>query len=250
MLRIIGATDRGLERRINEDRFAGEALSPGFAYGVVCDGLGGENAGGVASAVACEEIRRMLEGAYRPSIDQRSVYMLLEGAIANANAMVFDKAAQDPQSMGGMGTTVCLAIVSGETAYIASVGDSRAYLLRGQQLRQLTVDHTQAQLLFDRGELTREELDHHPARNSLTRAVGVAAAVAADYTQCRLEPGDALLLCSDGLYSMVDPTTLRECARQSVSQEDSKCLIDAANSRGGRDNITAVIIWYEENRNG
>ena len=89
-----------------------------------------------------------------------------------------------------------------------------------------------------------------PARNSLTRAVGVAAAVAADYTQCRLEPGDALLLCSDGLYSMVDPTTLRECARQSVSQEDSKCLIDAANSRGGRDNITAVIIWYEENRNG
>ena len=117
-------------------------------------------------------------------------------------------------------------------------------------LRQLTVDHTQAQLLFDRGELSREELDHHPARNSLTRAVGVAAAVAADYTQCRLEPGDALLLCSDGLYSMVDPTTLRECARQSVSQEDSKCLIDAANSRGGRDNITAVIIWYEENRNG
>ncbi len=78
----------------------------------------------------------------------------------------------------------------------------------------------------------------------------MAAAVAADYTQCRLEPGDALLLCSDGLYSMVDPTTLRECARQSVSQEDSKCLIDAANSRGGRDNITAVIIWYEENRNG
>jgi len=91
MLRIIGATDRGLERRINEDRFAGEALSPGFAYGVVCDGLGGENAGGVASAVACEEIRRMLEGAYRPGIDQRSVYMLLEGAIANANAMVFDE---------------------------------------------------------------------------------------------------------------------------------------------------------------
>ena len=97
-------------------------------------------------------------------------------------------------------------------------------------------------------------------RSTITLGVGpagtgktylaVAAAVAADYTQCRLEPGDALLLCSDGLYSMVDPTTLRECARQSVSQEDSKCLIDAANSRGGRDNITAVIIWYEENRNG
>lgn len=250
MLRIIGATDKGLERRINEDRFAGEVFSADFAYGVVCDGLGGENAGGVASAIACEEIRRMLENSYRPGLDQRSIYMILESAVATANAMVFDKAAQDPASMGGMGTTACVAIVCQGTAYLANVGDSRGYLLRGGELQQLTVDHTQAQLLFERGELSREELAHHPARNSLTRAVGVEREVAADYSQHSLEPGDALLLCSDGLYAMLDPTTLRECLRQSLCRDDGKCLIDAANSRGGRDNITAVIIWYEENRNG
>lgn len=250
MLRIIGATDKGLERHINEDRFAGEVFSPDFAYGVVCDGLGGENAGSVASAVACEEIRRMLENSYRPGLDQRSVYMILESAVTTANAMVYDKAAQDLESMGGMGTTVCLAIVCGGAVYLANVGDSRAYLLRGDELQQLTVDHTQAQMLYQRGEIGLEELEHHPTRNSLTRAVGVAPTVDADYSECRLERGDALLLCSDGLYNMVDPATLRECTRQSLCRDDGKCLIDAANSRGGRDNITAVIIWCEENENG
>lgn len=250
MLRIIGATDKGLERYLNEDRFAGEAFAPDFAYGVVCDGMGGENAGSVASAIACEEIRRTLDNSYRPGMDRRSVYMVLESAVATANAMVFDQAAQDPESMGGMGTTVCLAVACGGCFYVAGVGDSRAYLLREGELRQLTVDHTQAQVLYQRGEIRQEEMARHPARNRLTRAVGVAPAVDADYAEGKLEPGDALLLCSDGLYNMVDPTTLRECVRQSVCRGDVKCLIDAANSRGGRDNITAVIIWDEENENG
>lgn len=250
MLRIIGVTDKGLERHLNEDRFAGEAFSPDFAYGVVCDGLGGENAGSVASAVACEEIRRMLENSYRPGLDQRSVYMILESAIATANAVVFDKAAQDPETMGGMGTTACLAILCGGTAYVANVGDSRGYLLRDGELSQLTEDHTQAQLLYRRGEIRREEVASHPTRNRLTRAVGVGAAVEADYTEIKIAPGDVLLLCSDGLYNMLDPVTLRECLRQAMSQNDGRCLIDAANSRGGRDNITAVIICCEENENG
>lgn len=250
MLRIIGATDKGLERAINEDRYAGEVFAPDFAYGLVCDGLGGENAGSVASSLASEEIRRMLERSYRPGLEARSVRMIQESAIATANAVVFDKAGENPASMGGMGTTACLAVVVGDTVYLANVGDSRGYLLRGGELLQLTEDHTQAQHLFRQGIITREELDRHPARNRLTRAVGVAPSVSVDYTEYRLEPGDALLLCSDGLYGMVDPVTLRECARQSIRRRDGRCLIDAANSRGGRDNITAVIIWYEEDENG
>lgn len=250
MLRIIGATDKGLERPINEDRYAGEVFSPEFAYGVVCDGLGGENAGSVASALASEEIRRMLEQSYRPGLEARSVRMILESAVTTANAVVFDRAGQDPESMGGMGTTVCLAVVRGNTAYLANVGDSRGYLLRGGEITQLTEDHTQAQRLYRQGRISREEMDRHPARNKLTRAVGVEPAVIADYTEYQLEPGDALLLCSDGLYGMLDPVTLRECAHQSIRRGDGSCLIDAANSRGGRDNITAVIIWYEEDENG
>lgn len=250
VLRIIGATDKGLERHINEDRYAGEVFSRSFAYGLVCDGLGGENAGSVASSLASEEIRRMLENSYRPGLEARSIHMILESAVATANAVVFDKAEQDPESMGGMGTTACLAVVNGDTVYLANVGDSRGYLLRGGELQQLTEDHTQAQLLYRQGEITREELDRHPARNRLTRAVGVSSVVNADHTEVQLEPGDVLLLCSDGLYGMLDPVTLRECLRQAVRQRDCGCLIDAANSRGGRDNITAVIIWYEEDENG
>ena len=109
-------------------------------------------------------------------------------------------------------------------------------------------------MLLDRGDLTPEELLQHPDRgrlqSSLTRAVGVGPQVEADYTSFPLEPGDVLLLCSDGLYNMLDPVTLRECLRQAVLQDDGKCLIDAANSRGGRDNITAVILACEENENG
>lgn len=250
MLRIIGATDKGLVRYVNEDRFAGEVFSPDLAYGVVCDGMGGENAGAVASAIACEEIRRMLESSCRPGMEPRSVYMILESAVATANAIVYDKAAQDLEALRGMGTTVCLAVVSGGVLYLANVGDSRGYLLREGELRQLTTDHTLAQLLFDRGEISQEELRRHPERNKLTRAVGVAQTVEADYTSCRLEPGDILLLCSDGLYNMLDPVTLRECLRQSAAQDSGRCLMDAANSRGGKDNITAVIICCEENENG
>ena len=250
MLRIIGATDRGLVRYVNEDRFAGEVFSPDFAYGVVGDGLGGENAGGVASAIACEEIRRMLESSYREGLDERSLYMILESAVATANAMVFDKAEQDPESMEGMGTTVCMAIVTGGKAYLANVGDSRGYLLHGGELRRLTVDHTRAQMLLDRGRITQEELENHPDRHSLTRAVGVEHSVDAAYSTAAMGPGDALLLCSDGLYNMVDAVTMRECVRQAVAQDDGRCLIAAANAKGGKDNITAVIIHYEENENG
>ena len=254
MLRIIGATDKGLVRYVNEDRFAGEVFSPDLAYGVVCDGMGGENAGAVASAIACEEIRRMLESSCRPGMDQRSAYMVLESAVATANAVVYDKAEQDPEVMRGMGTTVCLALVAGAKVYLANVGDSRGYLLRAGELHRLTTDHTLARMLLDRGDLTPEELLQHPDRgrlqSSLTRAVGVGPQVEADYTSFPLEPGDVLLLCSDGLYNMLDPVTLRECLRQAVLQDDGKCLIDAANSRGGRDNITAVILACEENENG
>lgn len=244
MLRIIGATDKGLVRSTNEDRFAGEVLAPDFAYGVVCDGMGGETGGGIASTIACEEIRRMVENSH-PGMDERSVYLLLESAISTANRVVYDKATEDlgEESLWGMGTTVCLAVISGETAFIASVGDSRAYLIRGGELTQLTTDHTVAQRMVDRGEITPEEAITHDSRNQITRAVGVEQTVDISYSSARMMEGDILLLCSDGLYSMLPAQELPEFVHQCVVQNDGCCLLDEANRRGGQDNITAVVIY-------
>ncbi len=242
MLRIIGATDKGMVREVNEDRFAGEVFSPDLAYGVVCDGMGGENAGAVASALACEEIRRMMESSCRAGMDERSTYYLLEMAVATANTVVHDKARQDPDNMGGMGTTVCLVVVSGGNAYVANVGDTRAYLLRDGVLKQLTLDHNVTQMLLDQGELTPEEARDHEGRHYLTKAVGIARTVDPAYGQTPLGPGDAVLICSDGLYNMVPPSDLAGLAARAVQTDDGRCLIEAANRGGGRDNITAVII--------
>ena len=244
MLGIIGATDKGLTRVVNEDRFAGEVFAPDFAYGVVCDGMGGQNGGGIASGIACEEIRRMVENSHR-GMDERSVYLLLETAISTANIMVYEKAVQQPgdESLRGMGTTACLAVVNGDTAFIANVGDSRAYLVREDALTQLTTDHTVVQRMVDRGEITPEEAATHQNRNLITRAVGVERTVDISYSTARMEAGDILLLCSDGLYSMIPAELLPGLLQRCVAEDDGRLLLEEANRRGGRDNITAVIIY-------
>lgn len=242
MLRIIGATDKGMVREVNEDRFAGEVFSPTLAYGVVCDGMGGENAGAVASALACEEIRRMMESSCREGMTPQSVYNLLEMAVTTANAVVYERARQDPDNMEGMGTTACLAIVSQGTAYLVNVGDSRGYLVRGGTLTQLTQDHTVTQMLLDRGELAPEEARDHQGRSYLTRAVGIGRGVEPFFAQTPLEPGDVLLLCSDGLYNMVPPAQLAELVGRAVERDQGGGLTQAANQNGGLDNSTAVLL--------
>lgn len=245
MLRIIAATDKGLVRELNEDRFAGEIFDPDCAYALVCDGMGGENAGSVASGIACEEIRRLMESSLRRGMDEKSLYHLLEIAVSTANAMVYDKASQDPENMGGMGTTACLAVISGETAYIANVGDSRAYLLRGGELSRLTVDHTVVQLMLDNGEITPEQAEGHQDRHYLTRAVGVEKGVDPAYSRTPLQSGDMLLLCSDGLYNMIPHGELAALIRKAAAEDSGAVFPEAANAAGGRDNITAVLIIFE-----
>ena len=146
--------------------------------------------------------------------------------------------------MGGMGTTVCLAVVSGEIAYVTNVGDSRIYLLHGEELTPLTVDHTVTQMLLDQGEITQEEARDHEGRHYLTKAVGIGRTVDPAYGRAALREGDILLLCSAGLYNMVPAPEMRRLARQAAAQDDGGCLIEEANRRGGRDNITAVMIGY------
>lgn len=242
MLRINGATDRGLAREVNEDRFAGEVFDRMLGYAVVCDGMGGTAGGGIASGIACEEVRRMVESSLRPRMEERSIRLLLEGAIENANWAIYDRATRAGDEYRGMGTTLCLALVSGEEAVIANVGDSRCYLLRGDELTQITCDHTVTQQLVDQGAITRQEAMQSPDRHMLTRAVGVEREVMPDWYDIPLRQGDALLLCSDGLYNMIPPQELSVALQQSIASDDPHILIELANAAGGADNITAVVI--------
>lgn len=242
MLRINGATDRGLAREVNEDRFAGEVFDKDMGYAVVCDGMGGVNGGSIASGVACEEIRRMVESSLRPQMEQRSIDLLLASAIENANWMVCEKAQQSGEEYEGMGTTLCMALFHGGMVNIANVGDSRCYLLRSGKLTRLTTDHTVVQAMVTEGTLSEEEAAHHPERHLITRAVGVEKTVTPDYFSLTLQPEDTLLLCTDGLYNMLTPAELSAALERCVEGDDLSEMIDRANSAGGLDNITAVVI--------
>lgn len=239
MYKIQGATHKGMLRDHNEDRYAGCMLGEDYGYALVCDGMGGENGGSIASTTACEEVRRLMESSYRPDLEESSIYMILETALSAANTAIYRRAQED-DSLRGMGTTVSLAVVSGPRCYIANVGDSRVYLLRGGSLSQLTVDHTHVQSLIDKGEITPEQARTHPQRHYLTRAVGVAPQLSPAFAQTILQEGDLLLLCSDGLYNMVEDTTLVQLLLRIRDGEDCSILIDEANRLGGLDNITAM----------
>ncbi len=240
MIRTAGATDKGRYRGANQDTYACKALGEGLAYGVVCDGMGGEQGGEVAAATACRQIVRTLEGLRR-DMDSRSLSSLLDSALTTANALVLEQAGKSAH-LEGMGTTAVVAVVLGSRLYHCHVGDSRVYLLRGEGITRLTRDHTVVQMLLDRGDITAAEAEVHPKRHYITRAVGVDDWSPPDYGETLLQPGDIVLLCSDGLYNMVDEEELGRLGRQAARQKQPEILINRANELGGIDNITVILI--------
>jgi PPM family protein phosphatase len=236
MTRIIaaGVTDTGQVRPANEDAYlVGESV---FA---VADGMGGHLAGEVASATALEPIEA-LDGRVFP--DASEAVAALREAVVAANAQVSKMAADEP-SYRGMGTTLTATMIEGRRVHIAHVGDSRAYLLRGGHFSQLTDDHTLVQHLVDEGQITREEAATHPQRSIITRAIGVSREVDVDSMSLDLEPGDQLLLCSDGLTGVVEDEVIESELTPEVDPEEAlDRLVERANAAGGPDNITIVIL--------
>lgn len=236
---VVGAkSDVGRVRDGNEDSFL--LQEPYFA---VADGMGGHLAGDVASRIAVQTISEHTDdGSAGPEG--------LERAVKDANAAIYSKASSDP-SLHGMGTTCTLALVDGSNLHIAHVGDSRAYLLRNDDISLLTEDHTLVGRMVKEGRLQPEEAERHPQRSIITRALGVDAEVEVDLLTIPVEIGDRVLLCSDGLTSMISAETIHEIlSRNKDPQTAVEKLIEAANEAGGEDNITAVLLAFEEEGGG
>jgi len=242
MIEILSATHQGLKRTMNQDTMASslpEQQVP--AWALVCDGMGGHNAGNVAAELARDSMAKALQRGLRPGMELRSVQMLLETAVENAGTAVYDRAAGD-EALHGMGTTVVAAVVLGDTLCLCHAGDSRAYLIRGQEVQRLTKDHSVVQGLIDRGEITPKQALSHPERHFITKALGVGHRVGPEFGQAQLEDGDRVLLCSDGLYGMVPEEEFPALCAQAQAESSAQCLIDRANELGGADNITAVLL--------
>jgi PPM family protein phosphatase len=229
--RSTSITDTGRRRRHNEDAYVCEP--PLFA---VADGMGGAQAGELASSLAAAALR---DDTNRSGGEER-----VDELIQEANRRVYERQTQD-SSASGMGTTITVALVEDGRVAIGHVGDSRAYLIRNRRLEQLTEDHSLVAELVRSGKLSPEEADTHPQRSVITRALGTDPDVDVDTFSIETRPGDLFLLCSDGLTSMVgDDTILREVeGNRSDLQSAAKALVRAANKGGGDDNIT--IVFFE-----
>ena len=223
------ASDRGRRRRHNEDNYV--VAPPLFA---VADGMGGAQAGEVASRLAASA----LEGGDSDGLDGPA---RVDALIQEANRRVYDRASSDPTA-SGMGTTMTVALVEEMTVAMGHVGDSRAYLVRGDAMEQLTEDHSLVNELLKSGKLSEEEAQVHPQRSVITRAVGTDPDVDVDAFTIEAEEGDIFLICSDGLTDMVEDEEILELVHLNRDDLDKavKALVAAANRGGGEDNITAV----------
>ena len=224
-------TDVGRVRQGNEDAYLVE--EPLFA---VADGMGGHLAGEVASATAVETITA--GSSQEMPRDTAALAALVRGA----NAAIWDKAQQEPE-LRGMGTTCTVALVEDGQLHIAHVGDSRAYVLRRDELTQVTEDHTLVGRMVREGRLAPEEAERHPQRSIITRALGADSEVEVDEVSLPIEEGDRILICSDGLTSMIDVEALRNVlAREQDANRAVDTLVDMALEAGGEDNVTVILI--------
>lgn len=253
MLEAFGQTDVGRRRKLNEDNFI---VDPEPHLYAVCDGMGGHNAGEVASKMAIETLAAFIEKSHKEKeitwpygLDVNLSFdgNRLKTAIKLANKKVF-RAADNREDYTGMGTTVVAALVSGQIMTIGSAGDSRCYLLREGKLTQLTRDDSWVSAALGEGILNSEEIEKHPLRNVITKAVGAKDSIELDVVEHRFANGDVALLCSDGLHAMLTDEQILQTLTPFPAglEEAARKLIDAANEAGGKDNITVVLLRYAE----
>lgn len=242
-MRIVAKTDIGRKRKSNQDSYAAGELPGGVAWAVVCDGMGGAAGGNVASSNAVKIISERITSSYRQAMSPISIKNMLVSAITAANVSIYDMSKANAE-LEGMGTTVVCTLVTGEVAYIAHAGDSRAYAVSDNKVIQLTKDHSIVQELVEMGSITKDEAKIHPRKNIITRALGVEPEIRIDYCEYDIANNDILLLCTDGLTNFVDDEEFLKIIEDNTYYEIADKLVSAANNNGGADNITVVAIAY------
>ena len=245
MMNVWGMTDTGLVRRENQDYYAVEVSEEtGFTICVVCDGMGGPGGGKLASRLAVDAFLAACRANLRKEMDWDQAEEVTAFAVAAANTAVYERSCAENGRLRGMGTTLVSAVVRDGQAVLNNVGDSRAYLIRREGgISRITRDHSVVERLVEQGNITEEEARRHPNRNIITRALGPDESALSDTYWAQLEPGDCLLLCTDGLTGTVTDQELGEEILRGT--EDNKCLdrlLEMAKAQGAPDNVTAVLM--------
>lgn len=239
MIKTFSITDIGKKRKLNQDYvYTSETpVGPLPNLFLVADGMGGHKAGDYASRCCIETIVE-----YAQSSEDAGVIAVLEKAIHHANDVVRERA-QSNEAYNGMGTTVVAATIEGNKLSVANVGDSRLYVVGNREIRQITRDHSLVEEMVRMGGLKREQARSHPDKNIITRAIGVMPELDIDFFKVTLEPGDIVLMCSDGLTNMIEDEEIRMILQgQRDLVEKAEGLVNAANNNGGKDNIAVVLV--------
>lgn len=238
MLKTFSITDIGKRRAMNQDYVFTSENPVGNLPNlfIVADGMGGHNGGGYASEFAVSVVCKTVEES-----ENKLPRKVLEEAIKEANREVRKRASEDPE-LGGMGTTMVAATINGNCLHVANVGDSRLYVV-GEEIRQITTDHSYVEEMVRMGGLDRESARTHPKKNIITRAIGADDEVVPDFFTVKLQAGDIVLMCSDGLTNMLDDEEIRMilCGQRDIVEKAEE-LVKAANNNGGKDNIAVVLV--------
>ena len=238
---IFGACSHvGKVRKENEDSFYIPGEGDSAKLFLVTDGIGGENHGKLASMMVVDSVVKHVVRNYSLQTDKGE---LIKEAAINANDSVLRFSKESPE-FNGMGTTLVSVLIEGQDAYISYAGDSRCYMIRNNIISQLTIDNSYVQYLLQKGAITIEEAQNHPQRNLITKAVGLEENFLPEYEKVQLLPGDILLVCTDGLTTMLSDEEIVHVIlkKKRNIQGAAEELVKAANSKGGLDNITAILV--------
>jgi len=240
------STNVGVKRKKNQDAYLAATIkNKGEHYYMfaVADGLGGHLSGEIASNMTIEYIKKNIT-----AIHDYSNYKEMNAMVNDINQCLL-KIGREKETCKGMATTLTLCIVNHKKIVVVHVGDSRAYRINDLGLEQLTKDHSLVQVLLDEGKLTSAEALNHPQKNIITRAIGSDEVVQTSLYSYDIQPNDIFLICSDGLYNMVDEPEIYQIIQEKSLEEAAKILINRANENGGNDNITVVLFKPEEEEN-
>lgn len=240
-MKVLAISDKGQVREINQDYYYASDESSDYNIYILADGMGGYNGGEIASKLAVESVKNYID-EHINSIEKNrdAIQQLIKESMEYANSKVYEKSKTDV-NLSEMGTTLDVCLIYNNKAYIGHIGDSRVYRLRKNLIRKLTTDHSYVEKLIKDGTITRAEAHHHPKKNMLTKALGCEENVEPDVMVKGFLKEDILLMCSDGLTNLLADKEMYEIITNNLDNAD-KLLVQVANTRGGFDNITTVIV--------